>query len=252
MNNNFEKASRKRRIAAILIDHFVFCFLMVMVTFLIIGPSFVDEEGFSNKFHTYGLYIFILGILIYFNKDMVNGISIGRWITGTAVREMQDYQLIPSRIKLFIRNVFIVIWPIELVVLALSDNKQRIGDKITKTEVIKNPNPPRLSLRLSALIGIGLIFIVSTLTLTGSMLKGSEAYSSALKYIEGDNEVLRKTGGIRKFGNFPSGGFNISNGEGNAEFNICIKGNAQDVDVVVRLEKHDNANWEVIRLQTLN
>ena len=44
----FLKSSRKRRIAAFLIDHFVLTFLMVSIVFIALGPNFMDENNPSK------------------------------------------------------------------------------------------------------------------------------------------------------------------------------------------------------------
>ena len=52
MNEELRKqlslASRKRRIAAFIIDHFVMTFLMVSFAFLVLGPNFVDENNLGK------------------------------------------------------------------------------------------------------------------------------------------------------------------------------------------------------------
>ena len=61
---------------------------------------------------------------------------------GIMVRDEKNRNDIPTFGRLLLRNVFIIIWPIEFIVLALSDNKKRIGDIVAKTLVLKNPNKP--------------------------------------------------------------------------------------------------------------
>ena len=44
----FLNSSRKRRIAAFIIDQFVFTFLMVSIVFIALGPNFMDENDPSK------------------------------------------------------------------------------------------------------------------------------------------------------------------------------------------------------------
>ena len=122
IDQTFTKSSRKRRIAAILIDHFVMTFLMVSIAFLILGPNFIDEKNQDN-FTIIMLLVMIPGFFVYFAKDSIKGVSVGRWIMGIMVRNEIDFNTIPSFWKMLIRNVFIIIWPIEFIVLAVSDEK---------------------------------------------------------------------------------------------------------------------------------
>ena len=146
----FLKSSRKRRIVAWLIDHFVMCFLMVSMVF-IAHPNFMNE---MSKMGTTMLLIMIFGFILYFAKDCIKGISVGKWIMGIMVRDKDNQNEIPSFGRLVLRNLFIPIFPIEFIVLAASKQKKRIGDIVAKTVVVKNPNKPAKFPRISALIGV--------------------------------------------------------------------------------------------------
>ena len=81
----------------------------------------------------------IPGFFLYFLKDAIKGISIGKWIMGIMVRDAVNVDNIPSIGRLFLRNLLVIIWPIEFFILATNDEKKRLGDKIAKTTVVKNP-----------------------------------------------------------------------------------------------------------------
>ena len=69
MNENLEKeyilSSRKRRIAAFIIDHFTFTFLIVGIVFLSLGTDFMDENNFNNL-TTKMLPTMIIGFVLYY------------------------------------------------------------------------------------------------------------------------------------------------------------------------------------------
>src|SRR5258706_1778768 len=121
-------SSRKRRIAAFLIDHFVLTFLMVSLIFLILGPDFMDKDS-PARLMTAMLMVMVPGFLIYFAKDSIRGISAGKWIMGIMVRDAGNPHEVPSWGRLLIRNLFLVLWPVEFIVLAVSSDKTRLGDK---------------------------------------------------------------------------------------------------------------------------
>ncbi|MEO5599906.1 MAG: RDD family protein [Cyclobacteriaceae bacterium] len=241
------KSSRKRRIAAIFIDHFVMTFLMVSIAFLIMGPNFMDEKNHDNM-TTIMLLVMIPGFFVYFAKDSINGISAGRWIMGIMVRNEIDYNTTPSFWKMFIRNVFIIIWPIEFIVLAASNDKKRIGDKVTKTVVIKNPNKPKRLPRILALIGLGIVFFAFTYLFAGSAMKNSEAYKVAIQNIEVNKEILEETGGITGYGMMPAGNVSITNGQGQAQLKIKVLGKTKNLEVSVYLEKEPNGQWKLLEM----
>ena len=118
----FVKSSRKRRIAAFVIDHFVMTFLMVSLVFIALGPNFMDENNMSKMTITM-LAAMLPGLLLYFAKESINGISAGKWIMGIMVRDENKQNEIPSFGRLLLRNLFFIVWPVEFIVLAANDQK---------------------------------------------------------------------------------------------------------------------------------
>lgn len=243
----FLKSSRKRRIASFLIDHFVMTLLMVSIVFIALGPNFLDENN-PSKMMTTMLLAMIPGFVLYFAKDSLKGISVGKWIMGIMVRDENNPNEIPSFGRLLLRNVFIIIWPIEFIVLAANDQKKRLGDKVAKTVVLKNTSKPRKRIRIAALIGVGVIFFVFVSLFAGSAMKNSDAYKVALSEIEQNEQIITETGGIKGYGMMPSGNVNISNGQGQAQLDIKILGNTKDMKVSVYLEKEPNGQWKLIEM----
>ena len=251
MNENLEKeyilSSRKRRIAAFLIDHFTFTFLIVGIVFLSLGTDFMDENNFNNL-TTKMLPTMLIGFLIYFAKDSIKGISPGKWVMGIMVRDENNPTEVPSIGRMFIRNLFLIIWPIEFIVLASSQEKKRLGDKTTKVMVVKNPNRPTKLPRILALFGIGIAFFTFTFLFTGSAMKNSDAYKVAILEIEQNEEIITESGGIKDYGMMPTGSINISNGYGEAQLEIKVIGNEKDMNVGVYLTKPPNGEWKLIEL----
>ena len=241
------KSSRKRRIAAFIIDHFVMTFFIVSIIFIALGSNFMDENN-PTKMTTVMLVVMTIGFILYFAKDSFKGISVGKWIMGIMIRDENDQNKIPSFGRLFLRNLFIIIWPIEFIVLATNDQKKRLGDKIAKTVVVKNLNKPTKLPRILALIGVGIAFFVFVFLFAGSAMKNSDAYKVATKEIEQNKEIIEETGGIKGYGMIPTGNVNISNGYGQAQLEIKVLGNTKDLNVSVYLEKEPNNDWKIIEL----
>jgi uncharacterized RDD family membrane protein YckC len=251
MNENLEKeyilSSRKRRIAAFIIDHFTMTFLIVGFVFLSLGTDFMDENNFSNLM-TKMLPTLLVGFLLYFAKDSIKGVSPGKWVMGIMVRNENSPSEVPSFGKLFIRNLFLIIWPIEFIVLASSQEKKRLGDKVAKAIVVKNPNKPTKLPRILALVGIGIAFFTFTFLFAGSAMKSSDVYKVAISEIEQNEEIISEIGGIKDYGMMPTGSVNISNGYGEAQLEIKVIGNEKDINVGVYLTKEPNGKWKLIEL----
>lgn len=242
------KSSRKRRIVAFIIDHFVMTFLIVSIVFIALGPNFMDENN-PSKMMTTMFSVMIPGFLLYFAKDSLKGISAGKWIMGIMVRDENNQNEIPSFGRLFLRNLFIIIWPVEFIVLATNDQKKRLGDKVAKTVVVKNPNKPTKLPRVLALIGVGITFFVFVFFTAGNAMKNSDAYKVATKEIELNKEIIAETGGIKGYGMLPTGNVSISNGQGQAQLEIKVLGNKKDLNISVYLEKEPNGEWKLIEMQ---
>lgn len=248
IDQNMTIANRKRRIAAFFIDLFVVSFLMSGIVFLILGPNFIDENNF-DKMSMIMTIVMIPGLILYFAKESIKGISFGKWIMGIMVRVESDIYSIPTFGKLFIRNLFLMIWPIEFFASVLDKNKRRIGDKVTNTVVIKNPDKATKTYRIIALVAIGLVLYGFTALFSGVVLKSSEAYKAALVSIENNNEIVKQTGGIESYGTFPKGNINITNDYGQADLSISIKGKEKNIEVSVLLEKKPNQSWKVTEIK---
>lgn len=70
--SQYHLSSRKRRIIAFLIDHFIVTFLMVVAVFLMLGPNFMDTDNVGNLTSKIGPTV-LLGFLVYFAKDSIKG-----------------------------------------------------------------------------------------------------------------------------------------------------------------------------------
>ena len=238
-------SSRKRRIAAFLIDHILLTFLMVGIVFIALGPSLMDDFA-ESAFGSVATVVMFFGMLIYFAKDSINGISIGKWIMGIAVRDVDDATKVPSFGKLFMRNLFVIIWFIEFLVLAGSLQKRRLGDKVAKTIVIKNQNKPTRLIRIVAMAGLGIFIYIATYVITGTTIKNSTAYFIAVEEIESDQGIIEVTGGIEGYGMLPTGSISIVNGMGQANLEIKVLGKEKDIDVFVNMAKTPYGEWKLI------
>ena len=188
------------------------------------------------------------GLFLYFAKDSIKGISVGKWIMGIMVRDANNSTIIPSFGRLLVRNLFIVIWPVEFLVLAFSQEKKRLGDKTAKTIVFKNPIKPTKLPRILALVTVGLAFSAFVLLFVGAAMKSSDAYKLAIKEIEKNPEIRTETGRIKGYGMMPGGSINITNGYGEAQMDIEVLGKETDLSVGVYLTKKPNGEWKLIEM----
>ncbi|AMM52813.1 hypothetical protein TH61_07370 [Rufibacter sp. DG15C] len=239
-------APRARRIIAFLIDHFVITSLLVALTFLGIGPDFLNERP---DISTLLSLVLVPGFILYFLKDSIKGRSLGKWSMGLMIRKNHDTTEVPSLGSLFVRNLFLIIWPIEALVLLASQGKRRIGDRVTNSVVLIDPEKPAQWKRMLPLIGACFAFCFFILMFVGVAIKSSDAYKTAIDGIEQDKELQKETGGIIGYGWMPSGNISIKNGYGEGQLQIHVKGKERDVNVQVYLTKDANHGWEVEEIE---
>lgn len=244
---NHKLASRKRRILAFLIDHFTMTFLIVAIMFLSLGTDFLDGDNVQGQMSRM-LPALAVGMFIYFTKDGIKGISFGKWVMGIMVRDEYNRNKVPSLPRLILRNLFIIIYPIEFIVMATSSRKQRLGDSTAKTVVVKNPNKQKQFPRIVAVILVGFGLMASMIIFVGATMKSSDAYKVAIEHIENNEKIIKETGGITGYGIMPTGNINISNGTGEANLRIKVIGEENDISVGAELTKSPNGEWQLRKL----
>lgn len=117
-----------KRILAFLIDHIIICFSFVLLGMV---EMFVQTD-FELFWKIY--YIILLAFMfIYFFKDVISGQSIGKRILKIKVVDLDGNT--PKLFNLIIRNITILIWPIEAILVLL--DKPRLGDILAKTKVVE-------------------------------------------------------------------------------------------------------------------
>ena len=245
---DFKLASRKRRFAAFVIDHFLFPFVLVSIIFLVIGT------GFTNEKQTLKLAISIItsgsiGVLIYLSKDSIRGTSPGKWMMGITVKSEHDHSKTPAYYKLFLRNIFLLIWPVEAIVLATNDEKRRLGDKAAKAVVIQHNKKPKLLAIIAIILTFFISFFAFILLFTAAVLKNSDSYNISIAEIEQNLSIIEETGGIEDYGMFPGGTIRTQNGAGEAQLKITVLGKEHDVKVNVNLTKSPKEDWKIINLE---
>jgi uncharacterized RDD family membrane protein YckC len=79
------------------------------------------------------VYTAIILFSIFINKDIYFGRSIGKYFNGTRVVSIRTGNA-ATPIQCSLRNLFILIWPLEAIILLFSP-KRRIGDIVAGTKV---------------------------------------------------------------------------------------------------------------------
>ncbi|MFM2388040.1 MAG: hypothetical protein RL660_2797 [Bacteroidota bacterium] len=139
MIENKENINVGTRLASMLLDHF----FMTMIIGLMFIPFFADfvssieaqsHQVTSNPFGNSFKIIMGLGYALYFLKDIISGRSLAKRILKLQVVDNRTGE-VASPLKCFIRNLLIVLWIIEVLVVLGSPNR-RLGDQLAGTRVV--------------------------------------------------------------------------------------------------------------------
>jgi uncharacterized RDD family membrane protein YckC len=109
--------SRKMRLLSMLLDHAILC--LVCLPPLLLLPA-VGKGGF------YAL------LVPYLNKDFLQGRSPAKRLLGLHLHEATGNPA--NELRAFLRNVTFMLWPVEVLLLALGSPK-RLGDYVAGTQV---------------------------------------------------------------------------------------------------------------------
>jgi uncharacterized RDD family membrane protein YckC len=127
------------RIASMVFDHIIMgmiamAFSIPMMVKLFLTAFTISHEPAEIDVDGPLFYIALAGFTLYFCKDSINGRSIGKRIFKIQVVDNTTEEA-ASPVKCFVRNIFCVIWPVE-VIAALINPGRRLGDRIAGTKII--------------------------------------------------------------------------------------------------------------------
>jgi len=259
------KAKIGERITSFLMDHVLIMVFIIIIT----TPIMVSDNKISNTF-MFSIFLMVIPLLYIF-KDIIGGRSIGKRVYNIGVRNSNNPDELPGMGRLLIRNLTLFILPIELIVLLFSTSGKKIGDLMASTIVVKLDNIPDgentfikeyeanskvskgKSIKKFLIIG-AVLTLVSFILACGMILgfKNSTPYEKSLKAIEASELVEEIVGEITGYGTIPSGSISTSNGSGQANFRIKVKGTEGECVVVVHLVKDSRNGWKVIDAVILN
>jgi uncharacterized RDD family membrane protein YckC len=132
----FDELSISNRLTCALTEFFIFVFILGLLSTVIENILVLFASDLFKEFRLKELktILFYLDLFIIFNKDFFNGQSPIKSIFGFRVVD-QKTGTTASDFKCFVRNMTIILWPIEVIVLLFSTDK-RLGDMIAGTRII--------------------------------------------------------------------------------------------------------------------
>lgn len=255
------------RMFSFLIDYFIFTLLFLVVGFNVF--TVITERNLLPM----NIMIILVILLTYIFKDIFNGRSLGKRLFRLGVRCIEDPSILPNKWRLLLRNITLIIWPIEFFIIIFSPTGIRLGDRLAKTIVVKldkedgdyknleeykeryEENKGISTKKILKIIAFSTgAFIMAIILFIGGIgftIKNNSSYKTAISYIENSKEIISETGEIKGYGFMPTGSISISNGYGEAELIIKVKGEKSDIRLFMRLSKKPNSEWQIIRVEII-
>ena len=138
-------SSKGKRLFALLID-FIFALLLANTFINVFREEHWDIVSQTSGF--YGLLPFYGGIvLVLFFKDIF-GRSLGKILLGMTIKKIDDMEKQPTLAVLIKRNLMLLLFPVEGVVILRDSYARRLADKWWGTVVIDDRNALRGTLRI--------------------------------------------------------------------------------------------------------
>lgn len=156
--------------------------------------------------------------------------------------------MVPNFGNLFLRNLLLVVLPIEVIAFLINKDSKRLRDKAANTIVVNTDKKVAVWKRITSLVLIAVLFFSILFSYAINTIKSSKAYETAIEHIEQDPKTLKQIGGVKEYGYLPSGSVNVVNGQGEAFFTIEVIGNKETVHVSVYLEKKRSGRWRVVEM----
>ncbi len=120
----------KKRILAMFIDYLIVLLISLIPLFVYAMVNDFNVFEAVNSIISFSMFLLILKDLLYKNA------SIGKKIMKIEIRKKDNE--FPSITTVILRNITVIIWPLECLLILLK--KDRIGDIICDTKVIEVNN----------------------------------------------------------------------------------------------------------------
>lgn len=109
-------------------------FVIDIIVSIIMSSSFFLISVWLNNSMLWMSFALALIYSFLFCKDVNGGRSIGKQRTGLCILSEKSDSA-PSVIRLILRNVFYILWPIEIILFFCNSGK-RLGDLVMQTKVV--------------------------------------------------------------------------------------------------------------------
>lgn len=229
-----ELAPYHLRLFALIIDYMLVGVLFKLLVQVFLGRDWDLQPGFVENAGAGPGWLALMGAAIV-AKDVWRGRSVGKWITGIAVGLAENPARPPPVPRLLARNLWLILFPVEAVLVFFDRYSRRLGDRFTGTVVVVPALLAPAGRRLLMLSILFLLSILAAFLITSWNLKRSAAYKTARAEAETRQELTEAAGEGFHFGFSPELELSISPAGGRATVLLLAEGNKGEIEVEVKL-----------------
>lgn len=206
-NKKLRVSSKGKRLYGLLFD-FIFALLAINTVKEVTKEEHWDlasSSGWlsipSNSFEAWMQVLpFYAGILLLMLiKDMFGGASIGKYLLGMNIRLLKDLKSKPSVGTTILRNLSLVLLPIDGILTLFDPYARRLADRWLGTVVVDNPKATRPVRRLLLANIIFLGFFFTVFLLQPYLQRKTAAYQIATTAIQNYEPLYQHVGRIQSF-----------------------------------------------------
>ena len=190
-----------KRIAAFSVDYLVITQMLSALSALFLPDRWdmlPTEEVLKSLAPVY-----LIGLVLFFFKDHVGGRSIGKAFMNLYVSQMAETFPVATSNQLLLRNLWLLILPVEAIKMIFDPYCRRFGDRHAKTVVMEVKRPP--AVRHLTIKAIGGMLVISVLwsayvNLTPLKVEKSAGYQVAKEALLEDRQMRAQFGDMLQVG----------------------------------------------------
>jgi uncharacterized RDD family membrane protein YckC len=212
------------RLFALIIDYLFVITLLKLLDQLLLGENW-DLRPLTPGGPAISSWWVAGFILLILGKDIIQGRSVGKWLTGLSVAAMPDLTGAPGISRSILRNLTLLILPLDAIFVFIDPHGRRLGDKLAGTVVVVPGQMSNLMRRLIAMAIFFLGFMLASFIVTPWNMRRSAAYQVAHRAAAEHPQVVRAVGEPAEPGNSPKFKLDLNEqGGGNAELVFEVEG----------------------------
>ena len=200
------------RLFALIVDYLVIITVLKLADQIALGEHWdlaPPEEGVPGLSAAWAVGL----ILLMLAKDAVRGRSLGKWTTGLAVANAPDLSRPVPLPRTLLRNVTLLILPVDAVLVFTDRYSRRLGDRLAGTVVVAPAQIAPYLRRLGLIAILFLGFLLASFLLAPWNMKRSAAYQEAYRIASAHPALTGAVGAPAKLD--PSPAFKLAlEGEG--------------------------------------